>query len=59
MNICQDNFHKLYVDPIMVFKDDLFQKFHGLVETNHKEISLMWVINLNINIDHLGFEFNN
>jgi hypothetical protein len=32
----------------MVFKDDLFQKFHGLVEANHKEILLMQVINLNI-----------
>jgi len=30
-----------------------------LVETNHKEISLIWVIDLNISIDHLGFEFNN
>jgi hypothetical protein len=48
-----------YVGPLMVFKDYLFQEFHGLVETNHKEISLMQVIDLNISIDHLGFEFNN
>ncbi len=59
MNICQDDFHKLYVDPLMVFKDDLFQNFHGLVETTHKEILLMRVINLNISIDHFGFELNN
>jgi hypothetical protein len=28
------------------------------VKTNHKDIFFKWVINLNINIDHLGYEFN-
>jgi len=46
--------NKLYVDHVLVFTDDLFQNFHGLVETNHDQISLKWITYLNIGINHLG-----
>jgi hypothetical protein len=38
MKICQIDFHKLYVGLIVTFNDDVFQGFHGLVETNHDDI---------------------
>ncbi len=33
-----------------------FLSCYGLVEANHDHISLKWSIDLNIGIDHLGFE---
>jgi hypothetical protein len=59
MKIFQADYHKLYVDFIHVtFNDDVFQGFHGLVETNHDAICMKWIIDLYIGIDHMGFELN-
>jgi hypothetical protein len=58
MKICQVDVHTLYVDLVFAFNDDIFQGFHGLVETNHDNICMKWIIDLHIEIDHLGFEFN-
>jgi hypothetical protein len=54
MKLCQDDLHKLYV----AFNYDVSRGFHGLVETNHDDICIKWITNLNIGIDHLGFEFH-
>jgi hypothetical protein len=58
VKLCQVDLHKIYVGLIVAFNDDVFQGFHGLVETNHDDICIKWITNLNIGIDHLGFEFN-
>jgi hypothetical protein len=44
--------HKLFVDHVMVFNDDLSQGFHRFHQP------WKWVINSNIGIDDLEFEFN-
>jgi len=54
MKLCQDDLHKLYV----AFNYDVYREFHGLVEINHDDICIKWITNLNIGIDHLGFEFH-
>jgi hypothetical protein len=46
--------NKLYVDHVLAFTGDLFQSFHGLVETNHDQINLKWITDPNIGINHLG-----
>jgi hypothetical protein len=58
VKICQDDFHKFYVDMVLAFNDDLFHGFHGLVTTNHEEMNMKWFVHLITKIDHLVFEFN-
>ncbi len=58
MKLCRVDLHKLYVGLIVAFNDDVFQGFHGLVETNHDDICIKQIINLNTKIYHLRFEFN-
>jgi len=58
IKICEVDIHTLYVDLVFAFNDDIFRGFHGLVETNHDNLCMKWIIDLHIEIDHLGFEFN-
>jgi hypothetical protein len=44
--------------PCFGFQWWFFQGFHGLVETNHDNICMKWIIDLHIEIDHLEFEPN-
>jgi hypothetical protein len=48
--------HNVFIcDLVTIMKR---QGFHGLVETNHDDICIKWITNLNIGIDHSGFEFS-
>jgi hypothetical protein len=40
MKICQVDIQALYVDLVLAFNDDIFQGFHGLVETHHDNICM-------------------
>jgi len=42
----------------LAFNNDGFRGFHGLLQTNHDDICMKWVTNLNIKINHLKFELN-
>jgi len=42
--------NKFYVDHVLAF----INGFHGLVEANHDQISLKWITNPNIGINHLS-----
>jgi hypothetical protein len=56
MKICQDDIHKLYVNPISTF-NNLFCSFHGLTTITHEEMCMKWFIVPNLGINHLAFEF--
>jgi hypothetical protein len=47
----------MYCKNRSYFQGDVFRIFHALINSAHENISLQWITNLNIRINHLTFEF--
>jgi len=57
MKICERDVYQINCHNQSYFQNDVFENFHALINSTHENISLQWIINLNIKIDHLAFEF--
>jgi hypothetical protein len=57
ISICKANFFRMYSDQTFGFNGDAFKHFNQLVDCIHETICMKWIIDLNIELNHLAFEF--
>jgi hypothetical protein len=48
----------LYIDLNTKFKSNAFEAYNTLVGVKHESIIMKWVMDLNINVEHLTFDVN-
>jgi hypothetical protein len=58
IKVCQWEIFSLYIDLNTKFKYDAFEAYNKLVGVKHESIIMKWVMDLNINVEHLTFDVN-
>ncbi len=56
--VCQGDVCNMYCDPISKFIVDNFWAFKSLLEFQHNNIHMCWILNLNSKVQCLAFELN-
>jgi hypothetical protein len=57
ISICKVDLFQMYSNQTFGFKGNAFKHFNQLVDFIHETICMKWIIDLNIEFNHLAFEF--